>query len=326
MFNSESGGFFMKLSRRIWLVVFLLYAAIVSMLMPTVAGAETGMKLLNDGRPVQVRVSEPAADQNHRDDFGPLSTRKSSKNESSVSKPQGIAGQPLLQLPLRRGIGNTNPGIFGISNFVDLDENHPDSLLDYACGERTYDTEDFDHNGIDYSVSEYSWFTMANEGLIVVAAADGTIVERIDGEPDQQCGFSDDAEANYIVLQHEDGSFTIYAHMKKDTVTARKVGDRVEAGDYLGVVGSSGLSTGPASAPRRVRQQGRLDRASRGCMQRSQPGQLVGGAGGLLRQEHQRDQHPQCGAGISTLPTTRSAVFRTGIHSRGHHFSVLNRA
>lgn len=33
--------------------------------------------------------------------------------------------------------------------------------------------------------------------------------------------------------------------MKSGTVTPRKVGDRVEQGDYLGVVGSSGFSTGP---------------------------------------------------------------------------------
>ena len=162
MFDSESGGFFAKLTSQIPLLGSLLYTASAAMLIPSAAMAETGIHLLNDGRPVQVRVSEPTADLNHRDYFGPLRARKSPTSEPSVSKPQGLAVPPLLQFPLRRGISNTHPGIYGISNFVDLDGNHPDSLLDYACGERTYDTDTFDHNGIDINSSLFSWLTMAN--------------------------------------------------------------------------------------------------------------------------------------------------------------------
>ncbi len=240
MFKSESGSFFVKSTRKFPLVAFLLFAAITSILTPTVAGAETTVHPLNGGQPVLVRVIEPAADLNHRDYFGPLRAKK-----SPIAIPQGMAIPPQLQFPLRRGISNTHPGVHSISNFVDLDGNHPDSLLDYACGERTYDTDTFDHNGIDINSSMFPWLTMANDGLVVIAAADGIIVERHDGEPDQQCAFDDSADANLIVLEHDDGSITIYAHMKNGTVTARKVGDRVEAGDYLGVAGSSGLSTGP---------------------------------------------------------------------------------
>ena len=240
MFKSESCSFFVKSTRKFPLVAFLQFAAITSIVTPTVAGAETTVHPLNGGQPVLVRVIEPAADLNHRDYFGPLRAKK-----SPIAIPQGMAIPPLLQFPLRRGISNTHPGIHSISNFVDLDGNHPDSLLDYACGERTYDTDTFDHNGIDINSSLFPWLTMANDGLVVIAAADGTIVERHDGEPDQQCAFDDSADANLIILEHDDGSITIYAHMKEGTVTARKVGDRVEAGDYLGVAGSSGLSTGP---------------------------------------------------------------------------------
>ena len=118
-------------------------------------------------------------------------------------------------------------------------------LLDWNCGMRTYDTDGFDHNGTDFNSAHYPWLTMANDGLVVVAARMAEIVDRHDGEPDQQCFFDPNANPNLIVLEHDDGSITIYAHMKAGSVTPRKVGDRVEQGDYLGVVGSSGLSTGP---------------------------------------------------------------------------------
>jgi murein DD-endopeptidase MepM/ murein hydrolase activator NlpD len=218
-------------------------SVLISILLPLTAFADA--RFINNGKPVQVRKSSPVADVNHRDDFSQYLVSKPQVVKTDPPKQQAVDGPPLLKFPLRRGFSNTNPGFYGISNYVDLDEVHPDMLLDYACGERTYDTDDFDHNGIDIASSMFSWWTMANDGLVVIAAADGTIVQRHDGEPDQQCAFSDSADSNLIVLEHDDGSVTIYAHMKKETVTGRKVGDRVEAGDYLGVVGSSGLSTGP---------------------------------------------------------------------------------
>ncbi len=48
---------------------------------------------------------------------------------------------------------------------------------------------------------------------------------------------------NYVVLEHEDG-FTSYLHLKKDSVTVTP-GQTVEAGEQIGLVGSSGNSEGP---------------------------------------------------------------------------------
>jgi hypothetical protein len=86
---------------------------------------------------------------------------------------------------------------------------------------------------------------MANDGMAVVAVADGEIIDKHDGEPDQNCAFNPSADANLVVLRHDTGKVTIYGHMKTGSVTPRKIGDRVEQGDYLGIMGSSGLSTGP---------------------------------------------------------------------------------
>jgi murein DD-endopeptidase MepM/ murein hydrolase activator NlpD len=192
----------------------------------------------------QFRVIERALDRNHEQQHHQAIRREAAEGKAAGDQAEADA-RPNLQLPLRRGVSNSDPGFFGISNYVDQDDVMPDSLSDWNCGERTYDTETFNHNGTDYSPAQYAWLTMANDGLVVTAAADGTIVDRHDGEPDKQCFFDMTADSNTIVLEHDDGSVTIYAHMKTDTVTPRKVGDRVEQGDYLGVVGSSGLSTGP---------------------------------------------------------------------------------
>ena len=191
--------------------------------------------------PVQVHVIDQIRDRNHEEN---QPQRQHSKLEQA-SESKTSAVDISLELPLRRGLSNNNPGFFTIAAFVDHDEVFPDSLLDWNCGERTYDADNFNHNGTDYNGAQFPWLTMANDGLVVIAAADGEIVEIHDGEPDKNCSFDSSAEANRVILEHDDGSITIYAHMKAGSVTPRRVGDRVEQGDYLGVMGSSGISTGP---------------------------------------------------------------------------------
>jgi len=219
----------------------------LAMLFSSPINAETPeLMLLNDGNPVAVQSARPVKDYNKRFGVAALTPGSSKPESSATSHTKGLAGPPALKLPLRPGFVNPYENFHTIYNFVDQDENFPDSLLDYNCGSRTYDTESgLNHNGIDYGSLMYPWLTMETEGLIAVAAADGMIVDRHDGEFDQRCAFDNSAVSNRIVLEHTDGSVSIYAHLKKDTVTPRKVGDWVEAGDYLGVVGSSGFSTGP---------------------------------------------------------------------------------
>lgn len=50
-----------------------------------------------------------------------------------------------------------------------------------------------------------------------------------------------DSWGNYVVIEHEDGMTTLYAHQQQYAV---KVGDKVEQGQTIGYVGSTGNSTG----------------------------------------------------------------------------------
>ncbi len=65
----------------------------------------------------------------------------------------------------------------------------------------------------------------------ILAAADGVVA---------MCG-EDREFGNYIVLQHENGYTTKYAHCNK---LIAKMGERVKKGQYIADMGSTGLSTG----------------------------------------------------------------------------------
>ncbi|HJB75869.1 M23 family metallopeptidase [uncultured Oscillibacter sp.] len=72
----------------------------------------------------------------------------------------------------------------------------------------------------------------APEGEVILAAADGTVSE---------VGF-DPERGNYLVLDHGDGLTTLYGQCRDFTV---EEGDTVRAGEMIGAVGSTGMSTGP---------------------------------------------------------------------------------
>jgi murein DD-endopeptidase MepM/ murein hydrolase activator NlpD len=50
--------------------------------------------------------------------------------------------------------------------------------------------------------------------------------------------------ANFIRLLHDDGTMSLYAHLKSDGVLVRP-GQRVTAGQRIGLSGNTGFTTGP---------------------------------------------------------------------------------
>jgi murein DD-endopeptidase MepM/ murein hydrolase activator NlpD len=151
----------------------------------------------------------------------------------------------LFRWPLEAAPGFTHYGFYGISNYVDQNPAYPNQLLDWNCGNRTYDLSDgYNHQGIDIYTDPFPWYMMDNDEVHVVAAAAGIILNKNDGAFDRNCSFNNSA-ANYVILQHADGSRSWYWHLKNGSVTTKGIGASVSEGEYLGVVGSSGFSTGP---------------------------------------------------------------------------------
>lgn len=92
-------------------------------------------------------------------------------------------------------------------------------------GDRESPTEgaSTNHKGIDIG---------ASSGSSVIAAATGEVVIAT---------YSTSA-GNYIMLSHGGGVYTVYMHMQSMSV---QVGDEVTGGEQIGLVGSTGYSTGP---------------------------------------------------------------------------------
>lgn len=148
--------------------------------------------------------------------------------------------------PVEQTNGLNDYAVHYIANFVDQDTSYPNQLLDYNCGNRTYDlTEGYNHGGTDISLWPFGWYKMDSSQVKIVAAASGTIIGKDDGNADHNCGGTINDNWNAVYLQHSDGSVTWYGHMKNGSLTNKTVGQTVAAGEYLGLVGSSGFSTGP---------------------------------------------------------------------------------
>lgn len=80
------------------------------------------------------------------------------------------------------------------------------------------------HNGLDLAVPV---------GTPVLAAAAGTVIKT---------GFEADGYGNYVKTAHDGNYASIYAHLSEIWV---KNGQVVEAGQQIGLSGSTGFSTGP---------------------------------------------------------------------------------
>ncbi|MES3031442.1 MAG: peptidoglycan DD-metalloendopeptidase family protein [Patescibacteria group bacterium] len=83
------------------------------------------------------------------------------------------------------------------------------------------------HNAIDIG---------AAIGTSIRASAEGTVISSISN------GGYNGGYGNYVIISHDNGTQTLYAHNQKNFV---KAGDRVEQGQLIAKVGNTGKSTGP---------------------------------------------------------------------------------
>jgi peptidase M23-like protein len=148
------------------------------------------------------------------------------------------AGPISLQFPLDCTLGET----CFVQNYVDRDPSA--GARDYAGGGLTYDG----HKGTDIRVPYRRQIDVA--GVTVTASARGkvlgtrnTMADIAQGDenaPDvtgRECG-------NGVLIDHGDGWRTQYCHMKKGSITV-KIGQSVEQGQPLGLIGLSGMTEFP---------------------------------------------------------------------------------
>jgi len=137
--------------------------------------------------------------------------------------------------------------VYGISNFVDQNPAFPGQVTDFNCTARSYDTQGgYNHPGTDIFIYPFQWRAVKYDQVEVVAPASGVILSIQDGNRDTNCDFNDNSAIwNAIYLMHDNGFITWFGHLKAGAFTEKSAGDRVERGEFLGIMASSGRSSGP---------------------------------------------------------------------------------
>ncbi len=141
------------------------------------------------------------------------------------------AVEPVLELPVA-----CRPGAdCWVVNYVDLDPGP--GVRDFRCGRASYNG----HKGVDFAVRD---FAQVRAGVPVRASAAGEVLRVRDGTADQAATPGGQECGNGIVIDHGRGWTTQYCHLRRGSVAVTP-GQRVAAGDAIGMVGQSGLADFP---------------------------------------------------------------------------------
>ncbi len=153
-----------------------------------------------------------------------------------AASPAG-AEVPSLTVPVDCRIGEE----CFVQNFVDRDPGP--GARDYMCGALTYDG----HAGTDFRVPDLA---AMRRGVAVLAAAAGVVVGVRDGVDDVSIrapgapSVAGREAGNMVAVDHGDGWLTQYSHLRKGSVAVHP-GERVAAGQRLGLIGLSGNTEFP---------------------------------------------------------------------------------
>lgn len=132
-------------------------------------------------------------------------------------------------------LGRTPNVDWYIDNYADVNP-AAGAYGDLLGGGYSYDG----HDAID--AVAYNLNAGMDMGYPVYAAADGTVSQMVDGNFDRNTTLTN-PNANYVRIDHGNNWQTLYYHLAKNSITV-KVGDVVKAGQLIGLMGSSGSSTG----------------------------------------------------------------------------------
>jgi hypothetical protein len=131
-------------------------------------------------------------------------------------------------------IGGVPFRTWGITNYVDVNARSGE-FNDYTGGPYSYDN----HDGWDLALAN---FGSMDTGVPVYAAASGVVRLVEDGSYDRNVESVPFTPVNRIIIDLSNGWQTAYYHLRANSILVH-TGDIVDAGQVLGLVGSSGSST-----------------------------------------------------------------------------------
>ena len=128
-----------------------------------------------------------------------------------------------------------------------LTAKHDDTVvyaLPYAAGE-SYPVSQGFHGSYSHTAGDaFAIDFKMDEGTHVHAARGGVVVGSRDDSSTGGPSKKYEWDANYVLIQHDDGTLGHYVHLQKGGNRV-KAGDVVKAGDWIGRSGNTGHTTGP---------------------------------------------------------------------------------
>jgi MYXO-CTERM domain-containing protein len=135
-----------------------------------------------------------------------------------------VADAPSLQSPV-------DPALEG-----------PALQIPWMCGLVEYCTQG--HNGGSHTgTSAWAWDFAQQDGEEIWAASAGVVTHLRMNMTDGGCDSAYSGTANYITVDHGDGTSIVYLHMQPNT-SPLAVGEAVEVGDLVARVGATGYACG----------------------------------------------------------------------------------
>lgn len=118
----------------------------------------------------------------------------------------------------------------------------PDLQIPWRCGGVEYCTQG--HNGGSHTgTSSWAWDFAHQEGEEIWAASSGVVTHLRMNMTDGGCDSAYSGSANYITVDHGDGTSVVYLHMLPNS-SPLSVGETVETGDLVARVGAIGYACG----------------------------------------------------------------------------------
>lgn len=133
------------------------------------------------------------------------------------------------------------------STFGSMGVDHDDAFvyaLPYAVGKAYRVSQGYNGEYSHFGSDQYAIDWRMPQGTPVHAARGGTIVGV---KSDSNVGGDDskfDWDANYVLIKHSDGTLGQYVHLLQNG-TKLTVGQQVQTGEFIGLSGNTGHSTGP---------------------------------------------------------------------------------
>jgi murein DD-endopeptidase MepM/ murein hydrolase activator NlpD len=190
-------------------------------------------------------------------------TERKALSDIFIDLPEGFIGEQLLveveykangketqsktNTPLSRMSGFSGRLPFDGIWYVSAEHSYLDPHKRFLAEAFAYDFVQIGANGKSFQRDGKSNADYYAYGKKVLAAKDGTVLavrsDVMENTPGETVN-SAVPGGNVVIIDHGNGQYGYYAHLKPSTVTV-KVGARVKAGDPIGEVGNSGDSTEP---------------------------------------------------------------------------------